>query len=409
MSVYACILRDTQVTLWGLTSRQRLERQLHRITPVRIVDNMDAVPRGASVIILRGDFLYDDRIIKYLVRTNDLLVKAQAGAEQPAVAAHVTADQAAQVYDVINDAAGAAVPAGVEVIGPQQWSTSLFENTLLKSAPRYILPITPDNQRVLEELLFTGAYKGVTDLVTKWIWPAPAQRATRFCVRHGIRPNHVTTVSVVLVVLAGLLFAYGSYGWGLVAGWLMTFLDTVDGKLARVTVASSRTGHILDHGLDIIHPPLWYIAWGVGAAAMYGPPAALSLSSLLWIIVIGYTVGRLIEGSFQLWLGRFGIYCWRRVDSYFRLVTARRNPNLILLSAGAILERPDIGLNAVAVWTLASSLFLLVRFALALHERITSGALHSWFVDIDGGAQDHSLAARMFTHQRSIPGVGPHG
>ncbi len=47
-------------------------------------------------------------------------------------------------------------------------------------------------------------------------------------------------------------------------GWLMTFLDTVDGKLARVTVTSSRLGDVLDHGLDIIHPPLWYIAWGVG-------------------------------------------------------------------------------------------------------------------------------------------------
>ena len=58
-------------------------------------------------------------------------------------------------------------------------------------------------------------------------------------------------------------------------GWLMTFLDTVDGKLARVTVTSSRIGDVLDHGLDIIHPPLWYIAWGVGL------PAGLAMRSRL--------------------------------------------------------------------------------------------------------------------------------
>jgi phosphatidylglycerophosphate synthase len=47
----------------------------------------------------------------------------------------------------------------------------------------------------------------------------------------------------------------------------MTLLDTVDGKLARVTVASSKFGHVLDHGVDIVHPPFWYLAWGLGLGA----------------------------------------------------------------------------------------------------------------------------------------------
>jgi phosphatidylglycerophosphate synthase len=46
----------------------------------------------------------------------------------------------------------------------------------------------------------------------------------------------------------------------------MTFLDTVDGKLARVTLTSSRIGDVLDHGLDLLHPPFWYLAWGIGLA-----------------------------------------------------------------------------------------------------------------------------------------------
>ncbi len=44
----------------------------------------------------------------------------------------------------------------------------------------------------------------------------------------------------------------------------MTFLDTVDGKLAHVTLTSSRFGHIFDHSLDLLHPPFCYLAWGLG-------------------------------------------------------------------------------------------------------------------------------------------------
>jgi phosphatidylglycerophosphate synthase len=44
-------------------------------------------------------------------------------------------------------------------------------------------------------------------------------------------------------------------------------LDTVDGKLARVTVTSGRFGHCFDHIIDLIHPPVWYILWGRGLKA----------------------------------------------------------------------------------------------------------------------------------------------
>jgi hypothetical protein len=76
--------------------------------------------------------------------------------------------------------------------------------------------------------------------------------------------------SVVLVVAATWLFWNGYYWSGLVLGWLMTFFDTVDGKLARVTVQSTTVGHFLDKITDLIHPPIWYIAWGYGCTPTAG-------------------------------------------------------------------------------------------------------------------------------------------
>lgn len=75
-----------------------------------------------------------------------------------------------------------------------------------------------------------------------------------------VTPNQVTILSIFLAIFAGLAFWGGYLVIGLLLGWVMTFLDTVDGKLARVTVSSSEIGEILDHGLDLVHLPLWYLA-----------------------------------------------------------------------------------------------------------------------------------------------------
>src|SRR3989441_6547314 len=203
------------------------------------------------------------------------------------------------------------------------------------SARGAVLALRADNPAEVEQRAFDASYKGLTDLVTKWVWPRPARAATRWCAEHGVRPNAVTVASGVLAVAAALLFARAAFGAGLACAWAMTFLDTVDGKLARVTLTSSRLGDVMDHGLDLIHPPFWWWAWGLGLGAGHAFATA--------VVVIGYLVGRTLEGGF---LARFGfeMHSWRPIDGLFRTITARRNPNLILLSVGAAAQRPDLGL-----------------------------------------------------------------
>ena len=81
-------------------------------------------------------------------------------------------------------------------------------------------------------------------------------------------------------------------------------------------------------------------------------------------IVVGYIVQRVIEGIF---MRRYGmhIHVWRPVDSKFRLITARRNPNMVILVGSLLLGHPDTGLELVALWTLVSLIFHAVRLAQA--------------------------------------------
>ena len=136
--------------------------------------------------------------------------------------------------------------------------------------------------------------------MTKFVLPEPAFHATRLAAAMNLSPNHVTTVSLLLVFAAMYFFAQGQFLLGAVTGWLMCFLDTVDGKLARVTMQSSKWGNLYDHGIDLIHPPFWYYAWAYGAVHV-GPTSGLSpdiIWTSLWITNIGYVIGRLMEGLF---------------------------------------------------------------------------------------------------------------
>lgn len=399
MTIYAHIIHDSPVQHWGLTSRRRIQRVLNSLGVSDLIDDIASIPQGESVILLRGDYLFDDRVIKYLVDTEDVLLQITRDQHSEMVAARVSASLAEQVADIIKGTGGERPVPSVKTETLESLSVS-FQKRLLKFDPPFVLPITADNQQDLERRLFDASYKGVTDLVTKWLWPAPARWAVGQCVRLGLRPNHVTIIGLLLVILAGLFFVRGSFGWGLLAGWLMTFLDTVDGKLARVTVTSSRFGHYFDHLIDLIHPPIWYILWGVGLGADRLEVIGISIAAAGWLIIIGYVAGRLVEGVFLAWLGKFGLFCWRPVDSYFRLITARRNPCLILLTAGALLGRPGAGLAAVTIWTLATSLFLCLRLVMGLYRQKADGAIKSWFLEIDPTRSPQPLAVRLFTQYK---------
>jgi hypothetical protein len=98
---------------------------------------------------------------------------------------------------------------------------------------------------------------------------------------------------------------------------------------------------------------------------------------LLAAIVIGYVAQRVIEGIF---IARFKmhIHVWQKVDSRFRLVTARRNPNMVILFVALLFQRPDVGLELVGLWTILSLIFHIVRLAQAEMQSWRGEPVVSW-------------------------------
>jgi len=222
-----------------------------------------------------------------------------------------------------------------------------------------------------------GSYKGVTDLVTKYLWPVPAFFVTKLCAKLKLTPNQVTSVGAVLMLVALYAFYKGEYGPGLIAGWIMTFLDTVDGKLARVTLTSSKWANIFDHGIDLVHPPFWFWAWAIGLW-WHGANFHPSLHEFLIQAMFGfYILGRLAEGYF---IARFKIHIhvWRKIDSYFRLISSRRNPNMIVLTLSLFMGEPEAGFVIIVAWSVITFLIHCVQILQAEWYRFRTGSLQSW-------------------------------
>jgi phosphatidylglycerophosphate synthase len=248
---------------------------------------------------------------------------------------------------------------------------------LRKRERPFVLQLDPNNPEPAERAAYDAAYKGVTDVLTLYLWRRPAFYLTRWAARARLSPNLVTLVGAILCVLAFYFFWNAGYWWGVLSGFAFMVLDTVDGKLARVTGASSKWGEVFDHGIDIVHPPFWYWAWEHGLAIYGCPLEPVFATMVLWAIVGGYVAQRIIEGIFIKRLG-LEIHVWRPIDSKFRLVTARRNPNMVILVAALLFRRPDIGLELVAAWTIVSLIFHAVRLAQASERAARGERIVSW-------------------------------
>ncbi|SDY68387.1 CDP-alcohol phosphatidyltransferase family protein [Nitrosomonas sp. Nm33] len=390
-TIYIYIHGESEISLWGLSGRERLQRTAASLKQTHLTDNPADIPDDAPALLLRADHLYDARVISALINLQEDIVLCNQSSS--AVAIRTVGKNVPTLIEALRSAYTPAL-SSIKQYTLKDLQLGIQQN-LKKKEPPYILPISTTNRKALEWELFAGSYKGVTDLVTKWLWPIPAFWATHLCVRWKITPNQVTLFSLLLAVFAGVAFWYGYYASGLIMGWLMTFLDTVDGKLARVTLSSSRLGDVLDHGLDIIHPPLWYLAWGIGLTTTAVPLANLEL--LVWLMFAGYIGGRICEGLFEFWLAPFVMFIWQRIDSFNRLITARRNPNLILMTVSWLADRPDIGFLLVVGWHGLSTLFLAWRVLVAWQIRRQEGSLTSWMEAIDPVRDRQQLAVRAFT------------
>lgn len=367
------------VTVFGLTPVERLLRSLARLPvrptevllsggtpPTRVPGGLpvrqllESGPAGARlagflaaasdpVLALDGASVIDGRLIEFLARQTTSLAAIGEPAADPA-AALLFADLDAGAIDAAAPTLAAVARTGIDVGLVRELAQADFPSfipNLRRDLPFYLFRVVDDAAlERAQRFLFRSNYKGSTDFLTKWVYPPLVWRLTVAATRAGIHANLITLVSILLAVLAVPLFAAGDWIAGFLAAYAMSVLDSVDGKVARVTMSDSWIGNLLDHGLDILHPPFWYfaIAWGISGGDMATGPFIAAV--LLFVV---YVADRLVLMVSKARWG-YGLHAHAPIDARIRTWIARRNTNLVLLTIGYLIGRLPEAFYLVLVW-----------------------------------------------------------
>lgn len=245
--------------------------------------------------------------------------------------------------------------------------------TLRRDLDPYVFRVPDDAaRRRVERFLFWSNYKGSTDFMTKYVWPPLVWRLVRPLARVRIHPNWVTAVSIVATLAAIPAWMQGYWATGFFLAYLMSLLDSVDGKLARLTYTYSGLGNVLDHGLDLVHPPFWYMAWAWGLSG--GVPESTVFQASIWMFWL-YWADRLCAPIFKARTGR-SIHGYLPIDVTLRTFISRRNVNLPFFTAAVACDllTPSAGwtfsipvFHAIVAWQAVCVVYHVVRTVQFFH------------------------------------------
>jgi phosphatidylglycerophosphate synthase len=252
------------------------------------------------------------------------------------------------------DLGAALAAAGLELRSPAELDP--YVPSLRLTMPPYLLRARAKNElRSLDHLLYHRTFKGVIDTIARHGYYHLVRWITRQLSRTTLSPNLFTALSILAIWAAVPCIALGQLGAGVLLAWVGVILDSVDGKLARLTLHLSEAMGVLEHLSATPGLGLWYLALGwhcSGGDLWGGTPLALAT----WALVGAFVLDKLVSTAFKQ-RHRRELFDYRPLDAAFHLIAARRNVSLLQLSVGVLLDQPHIALVSMAAWMVCTLLF----------------------------------------------------
>src|SRR5690606_22881027 len=126
-----------------------------------------AEDRAERTLLLRADWVYDDAVIRSLAAArDDIALIADDGS---CIAVNVGSAQRETAHAALD---AQQVPSGVRAVRLGELADA-YNDTLRKREPPFLMRLSAEALPAIERRIFGASYKGVTDLVTLYLWPAP--------------------------------------------------------------------------------------------------------------------------------------------------------------------------------------------------------------------------------------------
>ena len=337
-------------------SRCDLDIRFHRVSGVAgLGPSLETVE--SPLLLLEGDGVYDDRVLDHLLAAGPGNSVAGGGL----CAAWADTGLVAKL---------ARVPPGEDgVPGPALWK-AVSEQTRVTGAARldsYVPELrltmppvmvrveSPAQLREVERLMYRRTFKGVIDIVASRGYYHPVRWITRLLAPTSVSPNSVTALSIAAIWLAVPCFALGMPGPGIALGWAGVIADSVDGKLARLTLNLSDRMGAAEHVSAVPALGLWLLTFG-GWVSDWELLTSSVPAVATWVLLACFALDKGVSGGFRKLTGR-EIFDYRRVDALFHPFAARRNILLLMMTAGAAADAAAAALAAMSACMAATLLF----------------------------------------------------
>jgi phosphatidylglycerophosphate synthase len=390
----ACILADksypnySEKTVYGLTFIERLIRQFHefKFQDIIIISDMQiSVPSVTSKTFQEGiDFLkkiklqddtqlflvtsniiMDDRLIRFTKdHKEDVQLTPQGGLAKLSgnnlKQFLLELDKIKDIDQLAGFTRQHANNYSVRTVTPNNFD-SYIEDLRLNFVPYYFQYSKGSDLKIIENLMYEANFKGTMDFIATYIYKYPVREITKFLSPFKfITPNQITFLSIVSSFAVPLLFVGGFFGSAILIGWCMFIFDSVDGKLARLTVRLSRTAGIIEHATSAPAIFLWFagLAWHFtdGQLFRFDDPNAIAG----WTLMILYWVDKGANGIFRAKFKR-EIYDYSPLDKAFHLIACRRAIIMLIITTGYLAGNVEKSFHFLAFWMVCSFLFHLFR------------------------------------------------
>src|SRR5687768_12757988 len=176
---------DNPARPFGMDARERA----CRLASNGGLECAETVPGGRAALVASMGYAWDPAWLKAMqARPHSVLTLGG----KPVMAHVPNGDDAGAVIAALQ--AGGAVPGYA---------------ALRKRDRPFVQPLDAADPEPVERAAYDAAYKGVTDLLTLYLWRGPAFYLTRWAAQAGLSPNVITGIGAVFCLLAFILFWRG--------------------------------------------------------------------------------------------------------------------------------------------------------------------------------------------------------
>jgi len=234
------------------------------------------------------------------------------------------------------------------------------EDDYIVSMRRHVRPVcfpapAEQNRRLAERIILDSAQKGTLDLPAYVHAPIETRIISVLC-KTQITPNQITIAGLIVGCSATAAFATGRVGLGILAALIFGIIDGLDGKQSRVKIETTRHGK-WEHHLDYLIENSWWVAiafdlWRSGQ---------LSNAFYFFALLFGSDVAeKFAKRRAKMATGRL-LDDVAPFDRAFRLVAARRNVYVWMLTCGFVLGAFPQSYPIICGWAAFSAAVHLVR------------------------------------------------